>query len=244
MRIAFDPASPARLARFGLGLPFTAPVDFTAEFAAEPPCHVAAAIDPRRPLRIGAFTSIAGGRLRHVTIGRYCTLADGVQTGWESPAEAWATTSALAQPGDPHGWARLLGHDARQVPDPYPPARQATTIGHDVWIGQGAFLAPGITIGNGAVIAARAEVLADVAPYAVVAGSPAQPVHMRFPPATVARLQKSAWWRFNLLHLPPALLADPEAFLDHVEAAAATGALAPYEPGWHGPDDLAGLLHG
>lgn len=244
MRIAFDPASPGRLARFGLRLPFAAPVDFAAEFAVEAPCHIAAAIDPERPLRVGAFSAIAGGRLRHVAIGRYCTLADGVQTGWEAPADTWATTSALAQPGDPHGWARLLGHDARAVPDPYPPARQATTIGNDVWIGQGAFLAPGITIGDGAVIAARSVVLDDVPPYAVVEGTPARIARQRFDPATIERLHRAAWWRFNLLHLPPALLADVPAFLDHVEAAAATGALAPYEPGWYAPDDLAGLLAG
>ena len=62
MRIPFDPASPGRLRRFGLGLPFDRPVAFTAEFALEPPLEVQGGIDTAMPCRIGAFTSIAGGR--------------------------------------------------------------------------------------------------------------------------------------------------------------------------------------
>lgn len=239
MRIAFDPASPARLARFGLALPFAAPRNLAAEFALEAPCHIAAEIDTERPLRVGAFTSIAGGRLRHVTIGRYCTLADGVQTGWDPAPDSHATTSPLATTRDPHGWARLLGQDARPAPEP-PASRQATTIGHDVWIGQGAHLAPGITIGTGAIIAPHALVLSDIPPYSIAEGHPAQVTRPRFPPDIAARLLALAWWRFNLLTLPPATLASPAALLDHLEPAQAT--LDPYEPGWYGPDDLAGLI--
>ncbi len=54
-------------------------------------------------------------------------------------------------------------------------------IGNDVYIGHGAFLMPDITIGDGAVIGAMAVVTKDVPPYAIVAGSPARIVKMRFP---------------------------------------------------------------
>jgi acetyltransferase-like isoleucine patch superfamily enzyme len=242
MRVAFDPASPDRLRRFGLGLKFDRPTRFTAEFAVEAPVEVAAEIDTARPCRIGAFTSVAGGMLRHVAIGRYCTVAGGVQTGWADAPERWATTSAPARLADPHGWASLLGHDGHAPPDDFPPARQGTTIGHDVWIGEGAFLRPGVTVGDGAVVAPRTMVMADVAPFAVVEGAPAQVVRMRFDEATVARLLALAWWRFSLFQLPPALPRDVAAFLDHVEQAAARGAIEPYEPGWHAPEDLAALV--
>jgi acetyltransferase-like isoleucine patch superfamily enzyme len=48
------------------------------------------------------------------------------------------------------------------------------TIGSDVWLGAGAVILPGVTIGNGAVVGANSVVTADVAPYAVVACAPAR----------------------------------------------------------------------
>ena len=47
-------------------------------------------------------------------------------------------------------------------------------IGHHVWIASGATILPGITIGDGAVIAANAVVTKDVPPKAIVAGNPAR----------------------------------------------------------------------
>lgn len=240
MRVAFDPASPERLRRFGVGLPFIHPTIFTADFAVEAPILVRATIDPTQPFRVGAFSDVSGGRLCHVSIGRYCSIAADLQTGWDDPPATWATTSAIGHARNPNGWATLLGHDDHTPPDAHPPGQRATTIGHDVWIGHGAFLRPGITIGDGAIIGARAVVSDDVPPYAVVEGSAV--IRMRFDPATIARLQGIAWWRFNLFHLPPGLVPDVRHFLDHVEQAVAKGALEPYEPGWYRPDDIAALL--
>lgn len=72
--------------------------------------------------------------------------------------------------------------------------RNAVTIGHDVWIGHGVTVLPGVTVGNGAVIGAGAVVSKDVAPYAIVGGVPARLIRERFDAATVARLQRLAWW--------------------------------------------------
>jgi acetyltransferase-like isoleucine patch superfamily enzyme len=47
-------------------------------------------------------------------------------------------------------------------------------IGDDVWIGEGALILKGVTIGNGAIVAARAVVTHDVPSHAIVAGNPAQ----------------------------------------------------------------------
>jgi len=47
-------------------------------------------------------------------------------------------------------------------------------IEDDVWIGEGAFICKGVTIGRGAVVAARAVVTKDVSPFAIVAGNPAR----------------------------------------------------------------------
>lgn len=49
-------------------------------------------------------------------------------------------------------------------------------IGNKVWIGANATLLPGVTIGDGAIIAAGAVVNRDVTPRTIVAGVPARPI--------------------------------------------------------------------
>ena len=69
-----------------------------------------------------------------------------------------------------------------------------TIVGHDVWIGTESLVMPGVTIGHGAIIGARAVVTRDVPPYAVVAGNPAQVMKMRFPALDIDQLLEIAWW--------------------------------------------------
>ncbi|WP_420717560.1 acyltransferase [Emcibacter sp.] len=52
-------------------------------------------------------------------------------------------------------------------------------IGNDVWIGRNAIILPGVRIGDGAVVAAGAVVSRNVAPFAVVAGVPAEKINER-----------------------------------------------------------------
>lgn len=58
-------------------------------------------------------------------------------------------------------------------------------IGDDVWIGYGAIVLSGISIGRGAVVAAGAVVTQDIESYQIVAGNPARPVGMRFEPEQI-----------------------------------------------------------
>lgn len=58
-------------------------------------------------------------------------------------------------------------------------------IEDDVWIGFGAVVLSGTTVGRGAIVAAGAVVIDDVAPYDIVAGNPARPVARRFDDASV-----------------------------------------------------------
>lgn len=52
-------------------------------------------------------------------------------------------------------------------------------IGNYAWICSRAIILPGVTIGEGAVVAAGAVVARDVAPYTVVGGVPAKPIAKR-----------------------------------------------------------------
>lgn len=53
------------------------------------------------------------------------------------------------------------------------------TIGSGVWICAGAFIGPGVTIGDNAVIAARSVVVNDVPPGMIVGGNPAKTIKPR-----------------------------------------------------------------
>jgi acetyltransferase-like isoleucine patch superfamily enzyme len=59
-------------------------------------------------------------------------------------------------------------------------------VGDDVWIGYGAVVLSGVTIGRGALIAAGSVVTSDIAPYAIAAGYPARKVGQRFTDAEIA----------------------------------------------------------
>jgi acetyltransferase-like isoleucine patch superfamily enzyme len=57
-------------------------------------------------------------------------------------------------------------------------------VGNNVWFGIGATVLPGVTIGEGAVIGARALVTKDVPRRAIVTGTPAKVVKYRFASAS------------------------------------------------------------
>ena len=69
-------------------------------------------------------------------------------------------------------------------------------IGNDVWIGYEAVILAGVTIGDGAVIGARAVVTKDIPPYTIVGGVPAKPIRKRFTQETIDLLLKIKWWNW------------------------------------------------
>jgi virginiamycin A acetyltransferase len=73
-----------------------------------------------------------------------------------------------------------------------------TVIGNDVWIGYDALIMPGVKIGNGAVIGARAVVTKNVEPYTIVAGNQAKIIRKRFDDETIFELLKIQWWDWDI----------------------------------------------
>ena len=67
-------------------------------------------------------------------------------------------------------------------------------IGNDVWIGEDVKILGGVTIGDGALVAAGAVVIRDVPPYTIVGGVPAKVIKSRFEPSQVEFLLKFQWW--------------------------------------------------
>lgn len=64
----------------------------------------------------------------------------------------------------------------------------AIEIGNDVWIGCHATILPGVTIGNGAIIAAGAVVNKDVPPFEIWGGVPAKKIGKRGTKETASAL--------------------------------------------------------
>ncbi|MFA6908600.1 MAG: CatB-related O-acetyltransferase [Patescibacteria group bacterium] len=78
---------------------------------------------------------------------------------------------------------------------------KTTVIGNDVWIGARAILLDGVTIGDGAIIAAGAVVTKDVEPYAIVGGVPARIIKFRFEKERILLLQQKQWWNQDIAWL-------------------------------------------
>lgn len=63
-----------------------------------------------------------------------------------------------------------------------------TRLEDGCWIGMRAMIMPGVTVGEGAIVAANSVVSRDVPPYTIVGGTPAKPIRLRFSQETVDRL--------------------------------------------------------
>ncbi len=111
---------------------------------------------------IGAYSRLASWDL---TIGNYVLIAGAVAiVGGDHRFDRVGTPMIQAGLGSPK------------------PVR----IEDDVWVGHGAIILHGVTIGEGAIVAAGSIVTQDVAPYAIVAGSPSRRIRDRFDPDQVA----------------------------------------------------------
>jgi phosphonate metabolism protein (transferase hexapeptide repeat family) len=133
-------------------------------------------------------------------LGEYCDVAD-------ATIGKFTAIANMVRIGAPnHPMERPAQHRFTYCPEYYEAAatrdhaffadrRDAqVTIGNDVWIGHAAIILPGVTVGDGAVIAAGAVVSRNVAPYTVVGGVPARAIRERFPAAIAERLARIAWW--------------------------------------------------
>jgi virginiamycin A acetyltransferase len=142
---------------------------------------------PKRPFRL--------------IIGPYCSIASEVDIflAGDHRSDYVSTYPFYGLPNIWPEFAQANDHGVGKGP---------VVIGADVWIGRGATIMSGVTIGHGAVVAAKAVVTKPVPPYAIVAGNPARIIKYRFDHTTIEALLATRWWdldRKEILALVPLL---------------------------------------
>ena len=141
----------------------------------------------------------------YTRIGKFCAIASNARiNALEHPMERVSQHKFTYRPNEYFAHAKLdKGFRARR-------SEKLVEVGHDVWIGHGAIIMPGIKIGHGAVIAAGAVVTRDVVPYSIVVGVPAKFLKWRFEPKLSERIISLAWWDWEHEKLAQAV-ADMQA---------------------------------
>lgn len=125
-------------------------------------------------------------------IGKFCALARGLKFIMNGANHQMSGFSAYPFNIFGQGWERVVP-EMRDLP-----FKGDTVVGNDVWIGYNAVMMPGVTIGDGAIVAAEAIVTRDVAPYTIVGGNPAAPIRQRFADDVIERLLAIAWWDWDI----------------------------------------------
>lgn len=142
---------------------------------------------------------INGDKLR---IGRFCSIACGAKFLFTSANHSLSSLSTYPFPLFYEEWGQPW-HQLTQAWE----NRGDISIGNDVWIGYEAVILSGVTIGDGAIIAARAVVTQDVPPYTIVGGVPARPIRKRYDQASIDQLLALRWWDWPEVELAPLLPA-------------------------------------
>ena len=162
---------------------------------------------------IGAFTFICGRphnrynyretNIDAESIGRFCMISQGVQVGVGGHPVNSISSSAVFSKGN--AWTENFYDYANAIPwlelthQQYTNSieRKIPILGNDVWVGINATVLNGVTIGDGAIVAAGATVADDVPPYTIVGGVPAKVIRQRFDNTTTDILIRSRWWEYG-----------------------------------------------
>lgn len=124
-----------------------------------------------------------------LVIGKFCSIACGAKFLFNSANHSLNSLSTYPFPIFFEEWPLNVEEVDRAWDN-----RGDIVIGNDVWIGYEAVVLAGVTIGDGAVVGARAVVTRDVPPYTIVGGVPAKPIRKRFGDDVIEKLQALAWW--------------------------------------------------
>lgn len=150
---------------------------------------------------IGEYTYIQKHtNLINTKIGRFCSIADHVRTGFGNhPIDKITTFPAFYYNTKPElGFTFYSGEPRINIFRKTGGGKFLVEIGNDVWIGAHVLIMDGVTIGDGAVIAAGAIVTKDIEPYSVYGGVPAKLIKYRFGQEKINALLDIKWWNKDM----------------------------------------------
>lgn len=129
----------------------------------------------------GRLRVLCGNSGSEIRIGHFCSIGPGVTfvINDDHPLGRLSTFPFKAM---------LLGECASEGVDKGP-----IVIGDDVWLGANATVLGGVSIGQGAVVAAGAVVTKDLPPYAICGGVPARVLRFRLPEELIQRALEFDW---------------------------------------------------
>lgn len=140
--------------------------------------------------KIEKYSYVARNTLiQSANIGKFCSISEGCNIGLPSHPTEMLSTSPVFLEGE-----NYLHYNFSEIPFDNCPR---TIIENDVWIGAHAQIKSGVTIENGAIIAAGAVVTKSVPAYAIVGGVPAKIIRYRFSEEHIEKLQEMKWWNWS-----------------------------------------------
>ena len=124
-------------------------------------------------------------------IGKFCMIASDVKFIMNGANHLTDAISSYPFAVFGNGWEHAMNGKTY-------PNKGNITIGNDVWIGYNATIMAGVTIGDGAIIAANATVTKNIEPYTIVGGNPAKEIRKRFSKEIITKLLELQWWHWDI----------------------------------------------
>ena len=130
-----------------------------------------------------------GGGIAKLVIGKFCIFGLEVSIHLVSDHHTdWVTAYDINV---------LIGDYVAQYKEEDLVYKGDIVIGNDVWVGERAEILPGITLGDGSIVAAGSIVTHSVEPYTIVGGNPIKTIKNRFSEEQIEMLTSMKWWDWN-----------------------------------------------
>lgn len=142
-------------------------------------------------VEIGNYTSINGpnvdiySKLNKVKIGKFCSIARNVSIQEFNHNFSNLSTYLISK-----NILKTSGFEDLS-------SKGDIVIGNDVWIGAHSVILSGVTIGDGAIIAANTVVSKDVPAFSIFGGNPGKVIKYRFEESIINEIKKMEWWNWS-----------------------------------------------
>ena len=134
------------------------------------------------------FTYISkNSEIMNTRIGKFCSIGEQCKIGLGIHPTNYISTHPIFYSTRKQAQISFVNEDMYEE-------YKEVVIKNDVWIGSRVMITDGVTVHNGAIVAAGSVVTKDVPAYAIVAGIPAKIIRYRFPEKDRLELEESKWW--------------------------------------------------